>query len=179
MTAPTIARLNAMAPGDAAAFLEILFEAAPRFIARLVRGRPYASADELFARAEALALRLPADEAIELVEAHPRLGAPEASISALSAREQGYDRPDLGELSLAERLDALNRAYEERFGFRYCVFVNGRSREALIPEWEERLARADRAAELERARRDVVAIARDRYRRLVGEGTERREEATT
>ncbi|HEY3523074.1 MAG TPA: 2-oxo-4-hydroxy-4-carboxy-5-ureidoimidazoline decarboxylase [Candidatus Limnocylindrales bacterium] len=178
MAAPSIARLNAMPPDEAAAFLELLFEAAPRFIARLVRNRPFADEAELFARAEALALRLPADEAIELVNAHPRLGAPRASVSRLSAREQGYDGPGDGQPpTLAERLEALNRAYEDRFGFRYCVFVNGRSREALIPEWEERVARGDRPAELDRARRDVVAIGRDRYRRLTGDVAERREVA--
>ena len=165
-----------MPSDEAAAFLELLFEPAPRFVARLVRNRPFADEAELFARAEALALRLPADEALELVNAHPRLGAPKASVSALSAREQGYDRPSVGEArSIAGRLETLNRAYEDRFGFRYCVFVDGRSREALIPEWEDRLARGDRGAELDRARREVVAIARDRYRRLAGEGAERRE----
>jgi len=34
---------------------------------------------------------MPEDEQIELIDAHPRLGAPPASVSALSHREQGYD----------------------------------------------------------------------------------------
>ena len=165
---------------EACAFLGILFEDAPGFVGRLVRARPFADEDELFARAEAIALRLPTAEAIELANAHPRLGAPRAAVSALSAREQGYDRvqDDAGAdgSDLTDRLEALNRAYEERFGFRYCVFVAGRPREALIPEWEERMASGDRDGELERARRAVVAIARDRYRRLLAE--EPRREAT-
>jgi 2-oxo-4-hydroxy-4-carboxy--5-ureidoimidazoline (OHCU) decarboxylase len=179
VAASPIDRLNSMPPPEAAAFLGVLFEDAPGFISRLVRARPFADEAELFARAEAIALRLPNAEAIELANAHPRLGAPRSAVSAMSAREQGYDASGGGEAPLlADRLDALNRTYEERFGFRYCVFVDGRSREALIPEWEERLATADRDRELERARRDVVAIARDRYRRLTG-GTRAREEAAT
>ena len=35
---------------------------------------------------------MPEDEQIELVDAHPRLGAPPASVSAASFVEQGYDR---------------------------------------------------------------------------------------
>ena len=34
---------------------------------------------------------------------------------------------------VAAELERLNDAYEARYGFRYCVFVAGRSREALLP----------------------------------------------
>jgi 2-oxo-4-hydroxy-4-carboxy-5-ureidoimidazoline decarboxylase len=159
--APDVDELDALPPADAGAALAPLFESAPRFIDRLVAARPYGDEEGLFRRAESIALALPEDEAIELVNAHPRLGAPREAISTFSAREQGEDRIDL-----ADRLARLNSAYEARYGFRYCVFVAGRSREDLIPEWEERLASNDRAGELTRALRDVVAIGRDRYRRL-------------
>jgi 2-oxo-4-hydroxy-4-carboxy--5-ureidoimidazoline (OHCU) decarboxylase len=77
----------------------------------------------------------------------------------MSFREQGYDRETE---AAVEALERLNREYEARFGFRYCVFVNGRSRPALVPELEAALGR-DPTRERERAVRDVVAIARDRY----------------
>ena len=35
---------------------------------------------------------MPEAEQIELIDAHPRLGAPPATVSAASYREQGYDR---------------------------------------------------------------------------------------
>ena len=66
---------------------------------------------------------------------------------------------------LAEELERLNAAYVARFGFRYCVFVDGRAREALLPEMEASLA-ADRTAEIVRALDAVVDIAADRYARL-------------
>ena len=84
----------------------------------------------MFERAEAIALAMPEDEQIELIDAHPRLGAPPASVSAMSFREQGYDR-DTTE-AIAD-LDRLNPAYEAQFGFRFCVFVAGRPRAALVP----------------------------------------------
>ncbi len=145
-----------------------LFEGAPRFLARLADARPFGGADALFARAEAIALAMPEDEQIELIDAHPRLGAPPASVSAMSHREQGYDRETA--TAMAE-LARLNREYEARFGFRFCVFVAGRPRAELVPVLEAALS-GDRQAEIRRALVDVVAIARDRHARLSGTNRE-------
>jgi 2-oxo-4-hydroxy-4-carboxy--5-ureidoimidazoline (OHCU) decarboxylase len=108
---------------------------------------------------------MPESEQVELIDAHPRLGAPPASVSAASHREQGYDRDTTEAIAELER---LNAEYERRFGFRYCVFVNGRSRPALVPVLEAALS-ADRDAEIRRAVVDVVAIARDRAARAGAE----------
>lgn len=148
-----------------------LFEEAPRFIGRLAAARPHGSWASLFERAVDVALGLPADEQIELIDAHPRIGAPPGSVSALSFVEQGYDRDEAASAAEAERtavqveLDRLNRAYEDRFGFRYVIFVAGRPRAAIVPLMTAALE-ADREAEMERALRDVVAIARDRAIRM-------------
>jgi 2-oxo-4-hydroxy-4-carboxy--5-ureidoimidazoline (OHCU) decarboxylase len=137
------------------------FEGAPRFLARLAADRPFGDVATLFARAEAIALTMPENEQVELINAHPRLGAPPATVSADSFREQGYDRETTE--AIAE-LGRLNAEYEARFGFRFCVFVAGRPRPTLVPVLRGALA-ADRDAEIRRALRDVVAIARDRYER--------------
>ncbi len=62
---------------------------------------------------------------------------------------------------------ASTRAYEARFGFRYCVFVAGRPRAALLPEFRAALE-ADRDAEIQRGLDAVVDIARARYATLTG-----------
>ena len=153
-----------------------LFEGAPRFLARLAAARPFGSIDALFDRARAIAHEMPEDEQVELIDAHPRLGAPPASVSALSFVEQGYDREAADAAAgdaaaerdrVAARLERLNDAYEARFGFRYCVWVAGRSRAELLPAFEAALA-ADRDAELHRALDAVVDIARDRHATLHG-----------
>jgi 2-oxo-4-hydroxy-4-carboxy-5-ureidoimidazoline decarboxylase len=150
-----------------------LFEGAPRFLARLAADRPFGNPDALFARARELAHLIPEDEQIELIDAHPRLGAPPGSVSALSFREQGYDAEAADAAAEAERsrvqaeLERLNAAYEARFGFRYCVFVAGRPRGELLPGMEATLD-ADRDAERDRALDAVVDIAADRYRTLAG-----------
>jgi 2-oxo-4-hydroxy-4-carboxy-5-ureidoimidazoline decarboxylase len=160
-----VAALDAL-PGDAfVAAASPWFEGAPRFLARLAAARPFADERRLFERAEAIAVAMPEDEQIELIDAHPRLGAPPATVSADSFREQGYDRETTQAIT---ELGRLNAAYERRFGFRFCVFVNGRSRPELVPVLTAALE-AERAAEIRRALGDVVAIARDRFRRSVSE----------
>jgi 2-oxo-4-hydroxy-4-carboxy-5-ureidoimidazoline decarboxylase len=167
----SIDRLDVIAPGAFAAAVAPLFEGARGFIGRLAVARPFGSIDALFERAREIAHSMPPDEQIELIDAHPRLGAPPASISTLSFAEQGYDRNDVADAAEVERsrvaaeLDHLNTAYEERFGFRYCVFVAGRPRAALLPGLTAALG-ADRDAEISRALDAVVDIARARYATL-------------
>jgi 2-oxo-4-hydroxy-4-carboxy--5-ureidoimidazoline (OHCU) decarboxylase len=98
------------------------------------------------------------EEKLEALAAHPVIGA--RGLSERSAREQGTDDdPEV----LAE-LERLNRAYEERFGFRFVVFVDRRPKRELVPILRERLERT-RAEELDTAVEELVRIAEDRWRR--------------
>jgi 2-oxo-4-hydroxy-4-carboxy--5-ureidoimidazoline (OHCU) decarboxylase len=151
-----------------------LFEGAPGFLFRLAAAGPFESTDAMFARARELAHVLPEPLQVELVDAHPRLGAPPGSMSPMSIREQGV--PDEGaaegaaereRLRIAAELERLNAAYEAQFGFRYCVFVAGRARAELIPEFEAALTR-ERGEELRRALDAVLDIAIDRHRTAAG-----------
>ena len=147
------------------ATLAALFEGAPRFLTRLDAAGPFADDQELFARAREIAHAMPEAEQIELIDAHPRLGAPPGSVSAMSYREQGYDRGAGTPVDVAAELERLNKAYEARHGFRYCVFVAGRSREQLLPDMAAALD-AGRDAEIHRALDAVVDIAMDRRAKL-------------
>jgi len=175
MLAVDAARLDRLPEAEFVAAMAPLFEGAPRFLARLVAGRPFGSTERLFDQALEIALAMPEDEQRELIDAHPRLGAPPGSVSALSYVEQGYGAEAGGATAESERehvaaeLARLNEAYEARFGFRYCVFVAGRPRAALLPGFEAALL-ADPDTERRRALGEVVAIARARYRGLGGRG---------
>ena len=164
--------LDRVPAAEAVAILGPLFEQAPGFLWRLAAARPVGSWPRLFERARDIAHAMPEPLQVELVDAHPRLGAPPASVSAMSFREQGYDREaatSLADEAVRERdrvgaeLDRLNHEYEARFGFRYCVFVAGRSRADLLPEMGEALDR-ERDSELHRALDAVVDIAEARSR---------------
>ena len=164
----TIEELNAL---DADAFvtdLARLFEGAPRFVRRLAEARPFESEHELIDAARATAREMPEDEQIELLNAHPRIGADPAAISELSRREQGGDSPSGGdEAWVGDELTALNEAYESLFGFRFVVFVAGRPPADIIP-LIERAVHADRDEELRRGLDDVVLIASERMDSLRG-----------
>jgi 2-oxo-4-hydroxy-4-carboxy--5-ureidoimidazoline (OHCU) decarboxylase len=116
---------------------------------------------------------MPEADQLALIDSHPRLGADPATVRArseLSWREQGHDRGATQQIAdepirLDTELARLNEAYERRFGFRLVVFVAGRSRAELLPVLSAALE-AERDAEIRRALRDVVAIARDRRRML-------------
>ncbi|MBI2777258.1 MAG: 2-oxo-4-hydroxy-4-carboxy-5-ureidoimidazoline decarboxylase [Chloroflexi bacterium] len=174
MTDPDLDALNTAPSTAAVAVLAPLFEGAPRFLARLVAERPFETWPALFERARAIAHAMPEVEQVELVDAHPRLGAPPGTVSPMSYVEQGYAAaaapaaPATPDLDVATELERLNAAYESRFRFRYCVFVAGRSRAALLPEMAAALS-ADRDAELHRALDAVVDIAIARHAALGGE----------
>lgn len=146
--------------------VETAFEGAPWFVERVLAGGPMESDVALIGRAREVALAMAEPEQVALLAAHPRIGAAPGSVSAMSYREQGYDRDAV---SLADELARLNDAYEDRFGFRYVVFVNGRPRSEIAALMEAALT-ADRDAELRRGLDDVVSIAADRLRRIREEG---------
>ena len=154
--------LDVIAPGAFAAAVAPLFEGARGFLGRLALARPFDSIEVMFERARDIAQAMPLDEQLELIDAHPRLGALAAAVSDLSRVEQSSGA---GDAAVAAELDRLNAAYEAQFGFRYCVFVAGRSRAALLPDFDAALD-ADRDAEIHRALDAVVDIARARYATL-------------
>jgi 2-oxo-4-hydroxy-4-carboxy-5-ureidoimidazoline decarboxylase len=173
-------RLDVIAPGAFAAAVAPLFEGARGFLGRLAVARPFGTVDGLFATARSIAHAMPRDEQIELIDAHPRLGAPPATVSSLSFVEQGYASEAAasaaadeatGRARIAAELERLNTAYEARFGFRYCVFVAGRSRADLLPGMTAALD-AHRDDEVHRALDAVVDIARARYATLTRDGAE-------
>ncbi|MGZ8511816.1 MAG: 2-oxo-4-hydroxy-4-carboxy-5-ureidoimidazoline decarboxylase [Candidatus Limnocylindria bacterium] len=155
-----------MSAAEFAESLAPLFEGAPRFLARLAKARPYDGMRSLFRAGRRIALEMSGPEQVELLNAHPRIGADPTAVSALSYREQGYERaPNQADAAIARRLHELNDAYEERFGFRFVVFVAGRGRGEIVSVIEDALA-ADPDQERRRGLGDVVSIAEDRLRML-------------
>ena len=122
-----------------------LFSGRTAFVERL------AELEDPLGRADEVARGLTEAERLEAVETHPRIGEP-------SPEQRGAEPRILAELAV------LNCAYEDRFGFRFIVFVNRRSRRELLPVLRERLART-REEELDTALSELVEIAKDRWSR--------------
>lgn len=133
--------------------LAALFEGRTALVERL------AEVEDPLGRANDVVAALTEEEKLEALAAHPAIGQ-RHGLSARSAAEQGADD---GPATVAE-LEELNRRYEDRFGFRFVVFVNGRSKAEIVPVLHERLERS-REEELGTALGELVAIARDRWQR--------------
>ncbi len=136
------------------------FERAPFLADRLAAEAPFAPNEVIVGRARELIGEMTEEQRITMLDAHPRIGAPPALLSALSAAEQGVQSDEETARELAE----VNDAYERRFGFRCVVFVAGRSRADVLAIMRERLGR-DRAEELAAAIEEFLAIASDRLER--------------
>lgn len=116
---------------------------------------PYRSSSELVARMRAILPQLSESEKVATLNAHPRIGEKAERMSARSLREQGQD--------VVPELDRLNAEYERRFGFRFVVFVNRRSKAEVLEVLRGRLQRS-RGEEMDEGLRAVVDIAEDRLR---------------
>jgi 2-oxo-4-hydroxy-4-carboxy--5-ureidoimidazoline (OHCU) decarboxylase len=127
-----------------------LFEGDSALVQRLaVIEDPLGQADEVLAS-------LDEAEQIEALNAHPAIGA--RTLSQRSATEQG-ETPDPAVLA---DLSYLNQVYEEKFGFRFVVFVQGRPKREILEVLRERIGNT-REEELATGCRELVAIARDRW----------------
>jgi 2-oxo-4-hydroxy-4-carboxy--5-ureidoimidazoline (OHCU) decarboxylase len=130
-----------------------LFEGRTAFVERL------APLDDPLGHAREVAATLSDGEKKEVLDAHPAIGE-RRKLSKHSASEQGadYDPAVIAELM------ELNARYEERFGFRFVVFVNRRPKHELVPILRERLERT-REEELDTALDELISIAIDRWQR--------------
>jgi 2-oxo-4-hydroxy-4-carboxy--5-ureidoimidazoline (OHCU) decarboxylase len=138
------------------------FERAPLLVEGLTAAaRDGDDADAILRTARAIIASLGERERVAILDAHPRIGAPRATLSPLSRGEQGRDADaaTLGELA------RLNGDYERRFGFRFVVFVNGRPLRDIASVLRERVRRS-REEELATGLEEFLAIARDRLVRI-------------
>ena len=127
-----------------------LFEGRTRLVELLAeRKDPLGSAEKVLGE-------LTEQEQRQALNEHPAIGA--RTLSKRSATEQGSG----GHPAVLTELTYLNQVYEEKFGFRFVVFVAGRPKSEILAILQQRLERG-RDEELQRGLRELVAIARDRW----------------
>jgi 2-oxo-4-hydroxy-4-carboxy--5-ureidoimidazoline (OHCU) decarboxylase len=130
-----------------------LFEGETPLVKRLAQVE-----DPLGQGAEEILVALSHEEKVEALNAHPAIGA--KRLSPRSAEEQGSD----SDPAVLSELAYLNQVYEEKFGFRFVVFVAGRPKREILQVLGERIGRTSEE-ELETGLGELVAIARDRWTR--------------
>jgi 2-oxo-4-hydroxy-4-carboxy--5-ureidoimidazoline (OHCU) decarboxylase len=130
-----------------------LFEGRTRLVELL------AGTEDPLAEADKVLSRLDEDDKVEALAAHPAIGQ-RHSLSERSAAEQGTE----ADPAVLSELAYLNQVYEEKFGFRFVVFVAGRPKREILEVLRERIANT-REDELDTGCRELVAIAKDRWTR--------------
>ena len=153
----TIAELNAL---DRVSFVEAIgwvFEHSPWVAEGAWVRRPFATVDQLHRAMMAVVVDADREHQDALVRAHPDLGA-RARMSDPSVGEQagaGLDRLTPGDFA---RLQRLNAAYREKFGFPFLLAVKGSTSQQVLAALEARLPRTAEE-EFEEALQQVYRIA--------------------
>jgi 2-oxo-4-hydroxy-4-carboxy-5-ureidoimidazoline decarboxylase len=155
-------------PADRAVQALRACNAAPRFAAEVVAGRPYRDVETLVGRAEEAARALPWDDVAVALATHPRIGDRVEGSSA-EAESSRREQSSMADADAATR-DALlegNRAYEERFDRVFLIRAAGRTPAEMLAELRRRL---DNDEETERAEvtEQLAQITGLRVRELLG-----------
>lgn len=157
----TLEQLNALGRGGFTRALGAIFEHSPWVAERSWEQRPFASVGDLHA-AMCASVAASDDEAkLALIRAHPHLAGKAAvrgELSDASGREQsaaGLDRCSPEEFA---RINELNRAYDQRFGFPFIVAVRDHTRQGIIDNLSMRIGRT-REQEIAEALCQIERIA--------------------
>ena len=164
----TVDELNALSQAEARTALEACC-GSRLWVEKMIALRPFSSVDEVFAAADKVWSQTGPEDWLEAFRHHPRIGerksqAPQGKVAAdWSAGEQSS--ATVTEESVQDRLAAINRSYEGRFGFIYIVCAAGKSADELLSIAEDRLSN-DRESELRIAAEEQRRIMQLRLRKL-------------
>src|SRR5687768_3847804 len=134
----TLADINAASRDDFVAAIGWIFESSPWVAARAWRRRPFASVDDLHAAMVAEMSTAERDEQLALLRAHPDLGT-RGRMTAASTSEQAGAGLDSLTGDEFERLQQLNTAYREKFGFPFLLAVRGSTKHDVLTALTARL----------------------------------------
>lgn len=176
MTPIALAELEALDRDGFAAALDGIFEHAPEVAAQAWEHRPFGTVASLHAALAGVVDAWPEARQLAFIRAHPDLAGRAARAGTLiahSAAEQrglGLDALDEAQSAMFER---LNDAYRSRFGFPFVICVARRTRDAILREYDRRLAN-DPATERRNALDEIGLITRLRLAsRVTGPGMPR------
>ncbi len=153
--------LNRASREDFVAALGGIFEHSPWVAERAFAARPFADVGALHAAMCAAMRGAGHDAQLALIRAHPQLAGRAAIAGELtdaSTREQhgaGLDRCTPAEFA---EINALNDAYQARFGFPFIVAVKGHTRQSILAAMRARVGR-DARAEFDEALTQIERIA--------------------
>ena len=143
---------------------------APRWVDRMLDRRPFESIEHLFAVSADTLGKLSAEEWLEALHHHPRIGekAAERPQSMRAARWSAKEQSAAATASASDfaELASLNQEYERRFGFVFLVCATGRTLHEITAALRQRLTH-DPETELRVAADEHRRITRIRLEKLL------------
>lgn len=136
----TISQLNALSCEQFVEAVGWVFEHSPWVAERAWRQRPFRDLKQLHDVMTGEVERASRDEQLALLRAHPDLGV-RARMSEASAGEQAGAGLDHLTPEEYQRLQELNAAYREKFGFPFLYAVKGSTKYDILRALERRLPR--------------------------------------
>jgi len=131
----TVAQLDTM-PETEAAFKLATCCGSSKWVAEMVRRRPFQTCDEVLRVADEIADTLDGDDWLEAFAHHPKIGEGKAraSVAPTAAEWSAGEQAAVGRVSGAVRdtLTAANMEYEKKFGFIFIIRANGRSADDIL-----------------------------------------------
>lgn len=166
----TLTQLNALRPDAFVALLAGIYEHSAWVAEAAAGARPFDSVDALARRMADVVEQAGAARQLALINAHPELAGAAAvrgELTAESTREQSGAGLSQCTPKQLEKLQRLNRAYREKFGFPFILAVRGYDRDGIIANVEARLSHS-REEELRMSMEQIHRIARFRLDDLIG-----------
>ncbi|MEL7143590.1 MAG: 2-oxo-4-hydroxy-4-carboxy-5-ureidoimidazoline decarboxylase [Cyanobacteria bacterium J06643_4] len=161
----SIDQVNQMGQAAFVALFGAVFEETPGVASRVWCDRPFQNVAALHRQMVAVVEKMTTAEQVKLIQAHPELGK-RGQMAEASVQEQAG--AGLSQLNADdyERIQALNHAYREKFGFPFVMAVKGLNHSDILAAFESRLA-GDETVERARSLSEIYKIARFRLDDLV------------
>lgn len=162
-------RLNELSANEAQAeFLKCC--GSTEWARAMADARPFASDQELLAKADQVSALLQDEDWLEAFRAHPKIGEKKAATNQ-SQQEQKWSAQEQSGVGAASadtisELAERNREYEKRFGFIFIVCASGKSPDEMLAILKSRIDN-DPRTELSIAAEEQRKITRLRLEKLL------------
>lgn len=137
-----------------------IFEHSPWIAEKAYEKRPFASLDELHSQMQKIVESASEEEKLNLLRAHPDLGARVKMAEASVSEQKGAGLDQLNKQEYKEFL-ALNKEYTEKFGFPFIIAVKGHNKDSIREAIKERIKNT-REQEMNEALQQVYKISKFR-----------------
>lgn len=145
-----------------------VFEHSPWIAEKAWALRPWASLEALHRSMVQVVKAAPKEAQLALIRAHPDLGSRARMAPASTAEQKGAGLDSLSPSEFA-RIQELNRAYTDKFGFPFVLAVRGKTKRDILKAMEQRLHNPPEI-EFQTALEEIFQIARHRLVGLLDRG---------